>query len=313
MNPRISVNICCYNSGKFIKETLESVLRQSFEDFEIVIIDDGSQDNTKNIIESFGDSRIRYFYQENQGLSFSRNKAVSLSRGEYIALLDHDDIWESEKLYLQAGILDNNTEVGVVFSDGYVIKNENKRLFRFFKNSKPYRGRVENHLFKANWIVCSTLVVRKNLLESEKFSSAYKIIEEYDLLLRLSLITKFDYVNRPLVRYRIHSFNSSRNAEVLLKEEINCLENILLRLNNDKLKAIILKHLGMDHSELALLFSLKKMNLQAKEEVAASSKCFKNNILNSFIGTSLLLPNYLSYPIVWVFNKMRVFIKRVKI
>lgn len=311
MAPKVSVNICCYNSEKFIKEALESVLEQSYIDFEVIIIDDGSVDDTKNIIESFSDPRIRYFYQENQGLSASRNRAVTLSKGQYIALLDHDDIWESNKLYLQVKILDNNKEIGVVFSDGYAINDKKKRLFRFSKNSKPYRGRVENNLFKANWIACSTLVIRKNLLDDEKFSLTYKIIEEYDLLLRLSLITKFDYVNRPLVQYRVHDSNFSQDSEMLFREEIHCLGGILSRLNNQTLRSVILKHISRNHAELALLFLLKKMNLLAKKEISVSLKFSKNNILSSFLNSALLFPNNINYSIVWLFNKFRVLIRRI--
>ncbi len=310
MFPKVSINICCYNSQRFIRETLKSVLAQSYTDFEIVIIDDGSIDNTKNIIESFSDPRIRYFYQENQGLSASRNKAVALSKGQFIALLDHDDIWEPDKLRLQIKLLDSDVEIGVVFSDGYAINENRKRLYRFSKNSKPYRGRVESYLFKTNWIVCSTLVIRRELLLREQFSLLYRIVEEYDLLLRLSLITKFDYAQEPLTMYRVHNLNCSRDIETLFKEEINCLENILPRLNNEKLKPVVLDHLSRNHAELALLFSLKRMHLPAKEEICASLN-YSSNRLNRFIRLLFAFPKGIRYVLLWIFNKARVLIRRI--
>ena len=95
-----SINICCYNSSKFIKESIESILKQSFKDWEIVIINDGSTDNTEKIIFDYINSGypIKYFYQKNAGYASARNKAIDLSEGKWIVILDHDDLCEEGDL-----------------------------------------------------------------------------------------------------------------------------------------------------------------------------------------------------------------------
>ena len=119
--PRVSVNICCYNGGKYIAETISSVLAQTFTDFELVIVNDGSKDDTEGKILGFNDGRIKYVFQENRGLSATRNRALDLSKGEFIAILDQDDLWEPEKLELQLRVMDKNPGTGVVYSDALII------------------------------------------------------------------------------------------------------------------------------------------------------------------------------------------------
>src|SRR5438874_5550918 len=103
MNPTVSITLCCFNSERFLAETLRSIIDQTYKDWELVIINDGSTDSTESIIQTFIDRKwpIVYHSQQNAGLGRSRNKAVELSRGEFIALIDHDDLWEPEKLARQ--------------------------------------------------------------------------------------------------------------------------------------------------------------------------------------------------------------------
>ena len=103
MAPLVSINLCCYNSEKYLRETLDSIVNQTYKDWELVIINDGSTDATELIIQEYQARSypIVYHYQKNNGLSKSRNKALQLSKGKYIAFIDHDDIWIAEKLQKQ--------------------------------------------------------------------------------------------------------------------------------------------------------------------------------------------------------------------
>src|SRR5487761_652260 len=105
-HPRVSVTIPCYNSAPFIRETIGSVLRQTYTDFEVVVVDDGSSDGTFDIVSAIGDARIRVERQENQGLGRTRNRLLKLSRGDLIAFLDHDDLWLPRKLEVQVTAFD---------------------------------------------------------------------------------------------------------------------------------------------------------------------------------------------------------------
>jgi glycosyltransferase involved in cell wall biosynthesis len=118
---KVSVIIPTYNRVQLVQEAIESVLRQSYRDVEIIVVDDGSTDDTEIMLRRFS-SDIRYIKQANQGVNAARNHAVRLAQGEYIALLDNDDLWRDFKLALEVSILDSNPAIGFVFGDFYVLK-----------------------------------------------------------------------------------------------------------------------------------------------------------------------------------------------
>lgn len=118
---KVSVIIPTYNRAELVQETIESVLRQSCRDYEIIVIDDGSTDNTEHALKRFS-SEIIYIKQENRGLNAARNRAIDLARGEYIALLDSDDLWRGFKLALEVSLLDAHPDIGFVFGDFYIMK-----------------------------------------------------------------------------------------------------------------------------------------------------------------------------------------------
>lgn len=221
--PRVSVNICCYNGGKYIAETISSVLAQTFTDFELVIVNDGSKDDTEGKILGFNDGRIKYVFQENRGLSATRNRALDLSKGEFIAILDQDDLWEPEKLELQLRVMDKNPGTGVVYSDALII-DENGVVKGAGKRNRYCRGKIISSLLKGNYIYCPTAMFRTTALKvAGKFRTDLRISEEYEMYLRLARTCDFDFVDKPLARYRVHSENSSRDAVKDYTETIVCL------------------------------------------------------------------------------------------
>ena len=123
MNPKVSINLCCYNSEKYLRETLDSIVKQTYKDWELIIINDGSSDSTEAIIYEYIKQGypIAYHYQRNKGLAFSRNKALELSQGKYVAFIDHDDLWLPDKLEKQASILEKRPEIDFLYGN-YFIK-----------------------------------------------------------------------------------------------------------------------------------------------------------------------------------------------
>src|SRR3989338_9975584 len=113
-NPLVSVVIPTYNGSRFIKETIQSVLDQTYTNIEAIIVDDGSKDNTPDIVKSINDSRIIYIRQENAGVSMARNNGINISKGEYIAFLDHDDVWLPCKLERQLLLFKENPVIAMV-------------------------------------------------------------------------------------------------------------------------------------------------------------------------------------------------------
>lgn len=118
---KVSVVIPTYNRARLIVEALESVFCQTFRDLEIIVVDDGSTDGTEQALRGYQD-RIRYVYQPNRGVNAARNRAIDMARGEYIALLDNDDLWRDDKLALQVSLLDHFVDAGFVFSDFAILK-----------------------------------------------------------------------------------------------------------------------------------------------------------------------------------------------
>lgn len=211
LNPKVSVVITCYNYGQYIKEAIDSVLAQTWKDYEIIVIDDGSSDNTRLIISQYcNNENIHYIYQDNLGASSARNRGLAESKGNIVAFLDADDIWMPEKLELQLQSFNKN-EIGVVYTRRYwidpsgIVFGGNERTLR--------RGNVLDYIFVDNFICFSSSAVRKDLLEVVGgFDENLVMGMDYDLWVRLAALCQFDYVDRPLVKYRTGHANLSRNT-----------------------------------------------------------------------------------------------------
>lgn len=207
----VSVVITSYNYGKYLASAVDSVLCQSMQDFEIVIIDDGSTDNTRDIAEVYlADSRIRYIYQANAGQPKAKNRGIEESAGTYIAFLDADDVWMPTKLEKQIALFED-AKVGVVYSRRTWIDPEGNKLPGNERTLR--RGKILDHIFIDNFICFSSSVVRRSLLEEGGyFDETLPMGIDYDLWIRLAARCNFDYVNEPLVKYRTGHANLSKNV-----------------------------------------------------------------------------------------------------
>lgn len=206
----VSVIIPTYNGSRFISETIQSALDQTYKNLEVIVINDGSTDNTADIVEDFikKDSRIRLINNKaNSGVSTARNIGIENSIGEYIALLDHDDLWLPDKLAKQIPLFTNNTVL--VYSNviAYDIRRNTKYVVH---NPKIFRsGKIIEYLSKENFIPCLTALIKKNALFSLKytFDKDMCMFEEYDLFIRLSLIGDFNFTPEVTAVCRIHGNN----------------------------------------------------------------------------------------------------------
>jgi glycosyltransferase involved in cell wall biosynthesis len=206
---KISVIIPTFNRAQFVKKAINSVLNQTFQDVEIVVVDDGSTDNTKDIINSYGE-QVRYIYQENKGAASSRNTGIEASKGEYIAFLDSDDYYTAENLQKKLSFLESNSKIGWVYSDWQLIDDKSNYLdkgsLRFNYFNKKLSGEIFEELFyKRNFIATDTVVIRRSVLEDIGFfDPTIPSQEEYDLWLRVSARYPVCYINEPLVIVTIH-------------------------------------------------------------------------------------------------------------
>ena len=212
--PTFSVVISTYNYGQFLSQAIDSVLKQTFNDYEIIVVNDGSTDNTDEIIKSHLDNpKLRYYKKENGGQASAKNYGIRNARGIYIAFLDADDCWEADKLEKQLGLFKSHQDrVGVVFSHVHVIGPAGEHIPS--ENPSRYKGNVLYWLYGDNFICFSSSCVKRSLLQAHgMFDEALKMGIDYDLWLRLSLVTEFDYVPEPLVAYRTGHGQMSSSLE----------------------------------------------------------------------------------------------------
>ncbi len=202
--PSLSIIMPAYNVGQYIAQAIQSVLDQTYEDFELIIINDGSTDNTKTVITSFNDSRIKYFENEkNSGIVFSRNRGLKLAKGEYIGMLDADDVAHSEKFKKQIAFLEQNKDFGMLGSWANFIDEEGVRLAGSWKLKAPPEMIPSIMLFK-NYFLQSAVIYRKECISQFSFREGFDILEDY--LIWLEIINKYKAWNLQeyLIDYRVH-------------------------------------------------------------------------------------------------------------
>ena len=210
MPPKVSINLCCYNSEQFLAETLQSIEDQTFRNWELIVINDGSSDSTESMIMEFKSRGfpVVYQYQENKGLGYSRNRALEFSQGDYIAFIDHDDVWLPEKLKKQVEIFEQRRDIDFIYTNYYVLKEGQRRLA--FKSAKP-DGDVCERFLRQYPVSVLTAAVRMSAIKGlgEYFDISLKLCEEYDLFMRLLFHSKAAYIEEPLAVYRIHPERAS--------------------------------------------------------------------------------------------------------
>ena len=212
MSPLISVIIPVYNGETTIHETIQSVLNQTYSNFELLIINDGSTDKTLEVISSFKDSRIQVFSYQNAGQGASRNRGLNQAKGEYVSFIDADDLWTVEKLEDQLTAMQQYPEAAVVYSwTDYV--NE---LGEFISHAPQrfYQGNVYTRLLLSDFIGSgSNVLIRKSaILELNGFDQSLPPAEDWDMWLRLAARYPFTVVPKPQILYRVSPHSSSFNV-----------------------------------------------------------------------------------------------------
>lgn len=211
MSPIVSVIIPSYNHERYIRQCIQSVLDQTFQDFEIVITDDGSSDRTVSIIESFTDSRIKLFkYPVNRGASIAANNCILNSHGKYIAMLSSDDVWFSNKLEVQVNFLENHTDIPVVFSRVEWIDEAGRFLQGDFPHKNIFnaknRTRFEwlRHFFFVGNNLChpSSLIRREKYFEIGLLEPSFASLPDFDLWVRFCLKYDIFILDQPLIYFR---------------------------------------------------------------------------------------------------------------
>lgn len=241
--PPVTVLVPTFNNGRYIREALDSVLNQSYRDFEVIVIDDGSTDDTAQVLSGYGE-RVRYILQDNRGVSAARNNGMRMARGRYVAFLDADDIWEPDNLRVKVALLEQRPELGAVFSNFELFSAEPgfkggdmTRQYAFFRTTgltmadimaetdikfdvggAPRRGMagwIFESLFRGNFILPSASLVRlAGVWEVGGFKEELHTQEDYEYWLRMAKRYPMGFVDEALVRYRKHPAQASDQSKI---------------------------------------------------------------------------------------------------
>ncbi len=235
----VSVIIPTYNSAKYIKSAINSILSQTYKDFEIIVVDDGSTDSTKEVLKNYiKTNKIKYIYQKKKNQASARNKGVGYSKGEFIAFLDSDDLWLKDKLAKQLPLFNDKT-IGLVyggvewFKNHHTIKNRKNIIKRKIPKDKGY---LFNKLIVHNFITTSSVIIRKKAFQKFNENDIYGGVEDYDLWLKISKKWKIDCVKDIVIKYRMHEKNVSINLESRYDKELKVKKQFFEQLNKQSNK-----------------------------------------------------------------------------
>lgn len=224
----ISVIIPTYNSDKYICEAIDSVLCQTYTEYEIVIIDDGSTDDTKRIIEDRYPT-VRYFYVENKGVASARNYGISMAQGDLIAFLDADDRWLPDKLEKQAILFHNCNELGLVFTENYVFDEHGITKYRLNKRERLMHGNIVRNIFLNSYVVTSTVMVRRSVFDAVGlFEEGLAVAEDDNMWMRIGMRYGVKLLDEPLVLYHMTEGSLSRtsvNISLGVRKHIEIIKN----------------------------------------------------------------------------------------
>ena len=214
----ISIIINCFNGEKYLSKTLDSILKQKYQKYEVIFVDNCSTDKSSKIYKKIKDKRFKYFKTPQKlKLYASRNFAIKRAKGDFVAFLDADDWWHKNFLISRKKFFLSNKKFGFSFSNCFYYY-ENVRKFKAFTNKKLPSGYILDDLLKDYFVKLSTIIFKKKLLENYKFNPLYNIMGDYDFIIKISKKFKGMGFQEKLVYIRIHRFNFSNNRKMFYKE-----------------------------------------------------------------------------------------------
>lgn len=213
----ISVIIPTYNCEKaYLKESIESAINQTLKPLEIIVVDDGSTDDTKDVVSAYSNQGVKYLFQQNSGQSAARNYGIRMAQGDWIAFLDHDDVWINTKLERQVA-KHNETKYEFIVTDMYLGDDINEDKKSFLSNySRVGEGKIFDILINRSFIFPSSVLVKKSIIEEFNcFDEKLHMMEDLDLFLKISRKYEIGVIKEILVFRRVHAFNFSFHETAL--------------------------------------------------------------------------------------------------
>lgn len=221
--PLVSVVIPTYNAERYLGAAIESVLGQTATDLEVVVVDDGSTDGTEGVVRSYRD-RVKYLKQENTGVAVARNRGIAESRATYVAFLDADDTWLPGKLERQLEALKSNGRYRLCYAAHAVVDDDLRPLG--VRHSPRRSTMIEDLILLGNVVgsICTVLCERNLFDQAGGFDPGLSQCADWEMWLRLAMLTDFLYLDEPLVTYRQHGTSMSRNIPLYERDSMHLLD-----------------------------------------------------------------------------------------
>jgi glycosyltransferase involved in cell wall biosynthesis len=216
--PKVSVIIPTHNRAEYLRSAITSVLNQTYQDFEIIVVDDASKDNTQQVVASFDEPRIKYIRHETgKGDGGARNTGIINSTGDYIGFLDDDDQWLSEKLDFQVAVLENSPQhMGGVYTGHFDINGADGEIINVSYPNR--RGDLSQYALIESCIITSCVLLRRECFSKVGlFDERIPYCNDRDMWIRIAKEFHFEYIRQPLVKYLIHKDKLSTNFKLVIK------------------------------------------------------------------------------------------------
>jgi glycosyltransferase involved in cell wall biosynthesis len=301
MQPDVSVIIPTYNRANYLKKSIQSVLDQTFSNFEIIVVNNFSTDDTLEVISSLNDSRIKVINFHNGGIiAKARNQGIIKSVGKYISFLDDDDLWCSNKLEIQVKFLYDNPDIQIIYSNAFIVDEFDNKKDLLLNKEQPKSGHVFPDLLYENFVPILTVLMKREVYEEIGLfieDIDVKGSEDYEYWLRTALSFNFGYIDSELALYRVHSgsVSNSINRPLIWQKVLN-----LFLINSDvpvEYKDKIVENIERINADVSVYYwsisDKKKAKDYARRYIDFSYKM--HNYLNVFIGVVLFALVHFQY------------------
>ena len=262
-NPLISVIMNCHNGEKFLRQSIESVISQSYKNWELIFWDNKSNDNSANIFKSYDDNRLKYFYNSSKTTLYkARNLSIQKAQGEFLTFLDTDDFWSYKRLEKLNSFFLENSEINFIYGNYYILNEKLNTKKIAHKNSNLISGKIYNSLLERYTVGLVSICFRKKIFL--KFDERFDIIGDFDAIMKISQKNSFGVIKEPLAYYRLHEKNFSLLNKDKHHDELTTWYNENLKYN-DKIEKFIKVKFEAQINELKILsLILKKKNRSFK-------------------------------------------------
>lgn len=234
VEPKITIIISCYNYGRYLDQSISSVFQQSYENKEVIIVDDGSTDDTKERTqkakEFYGSERIKYIYQVNTGVSSARNTGLGAATGRYVIFLDADDLWKSGLLEKEIELIESNKDLGMVYCWYEYLDDADGTVYPASGTMINPSARSFYELLLENSCAASSVLVKTELIKQiGGFSTRYSNAADWHMWLRIAAASRFDVIEQPLVYVRRHPFSMSGDKLSMNEERLQIINELSQR------------------------------------------------------------------------------------